>query len=79
MTGSGAPTHVLHAATLDQVNSVRGGPYTTGPFDSHNHQWGHVDVSDDGTDIAVTFTGYRSDAGTSVQVCQETFVVTPAV
>lgn len=34
---------------------------------------------DDGTDIAVTFTGYRSDAGTSVQVCQETFVVTPAV
>jgi len=65
--GGGFP--VVHAAALDQTGSVKGGPYTHGPYPNpltllgrRSGQFGLMDVRDDGGDeVCVTWTGRRYD------------------
>lgn len=48
---------ILHASPLDRRPSIKGGPYSHGVSDV-NHQYGWVEVQDDGTDVQVTLTGH---------------------
>lgn len=65
--GGGAPIPVFHVAALDRPGSVKGGPYTLGPFpnrtadDGRNDgQFGLMEVDDDGgASVCLTWTGYR--------------------
>mgnify|MGYP002338678339 CR=1 FL=1 len=65
--GGGFP--VVHAAALDQVGSVKGGPYTHGPFPNPFSLFGRtdgqfmlMDVEDDGGDeVCITWTGKRHE------------------
>jgi len=67
--GSGFP--VVHAAALDRPGSVKGGPYTHGPypnpftlFGRRSGQFVLMDVRDDGgEEVCVTWTGKRYDPG----------------
>jgi alkaline phosphatase D len=67
--GGGFP--VVHAAALDRVGSVKGGPYTHGPYPNPFTLFGRrpgqfvlMDVRDDGGDeVCVTWTGKRLDPG----------------
>jgi alkaline phosphatase D len=68
--GGGFP--VVHAAALDQGGSVKGGPYTHGPypnpfrlFGQNDGQFVLMDVQDDGgEEVCVTWTGKRYEVGT---------------
>jgi alkaline phosphatase D len=68
--GGGFP--VVHAAALDQIGSVKGGPYTHGPFPnpfavlgSTDGQFVLMDVEDDGGDeVCITWTGKRHEINT---------------
>lgn len=51
---------VFHAGALDQRESVKGGPYTHGPFPGP-HQFGLVTVLDDGEIVRVVFAGMKAD------------------
>jgi phosphodiesterase/alkaline phosphatase D-like protein len=53
---------ILQAAPLDRSPSVKGGPYSHGVSD-RNHQFGWVDVRDDGTTLRVTLTGHDRGGG----------------
>lgn len=67
---------VWHMAPINRVNSVKGGPYTDGPYDDFNYQYGKLDVTDDGADLTITGTFYRSNgAGGDVQLTSATFTV----
>lgn len=63
--GGGFP--VVHAGALDRPGSVKGGPYTHGPFPNrstllgaNDGQFVLMDVTDDGGDtVCVTWTGQR--------------------
>jgi phosphodiesterase/alkaline phosphatase D-like protein len=67
--GGGFP--VVHAAALDRPGSVKGGPYTHGPypnpftlFERRSGQFVLMDVRDDGEEeVCVTWTGKRYDPG----------------
>ena len=67
--GGGFP--VVHAASLDQTGSVKGGPYTHGPhrtpltlFGRRPGQFVLMDVTDDGgEEVCVSWTGKRYDPG----------------
>ena len=67
--GGGFP--VVHAASMDQTGSVKGGPYTHGPYRTPLTLFGRrpgqfvlMDVQDDGGDeVCVTWTGKRYDPG----------------
>jgi len=67
--GGGFP--VVHAAALDQTGSVKGGPYTHGPYPNPFRLFGQtdgqfvlMDVEDDGGDeVCVTWTGKRYEVG----------------
>lgn len=73
-TGGGAAMPVCHAAPINQSNSVRGGPYLVGPYDSHNGQWGEITVSDTGTStISFNFKAYRNHSGIPLGMLDETF------
>ncbi len=62
---SGPP--VVQAASLDQFGSVKGGPYSEGPFPADlvppfDGQWVQMDVEDDGgPEVCLGWTGYRTD------------------
>jgi alkaline phosphatase D len=68
--GGGFP--VVHAAALDQTGSVKGGPYTHGPYPNPLRLFGQtdgqfvlMDVQDDGgEEVCVTWTGKRYEVGT---------------
>ncbi|MFB6098579.1 MAG: alkaline phosphatase [Salinibacter sp.] len=68
--GGGFP--VVHAAALDQLGSVKGGPYTHGPYPNPFELFGRtdgqfvlMDVRDKGGDeVCVTWTGKRYKVGT---------------
>jgi hypothetical protein len=53
-------------APLDRPNSTKGGPYSEGTFSSVTTQYGIVDITDDGSTITVTGTGYRADTDASL-------------
>ncbi len=62
--GGGFP--VIHAAALDRPGSVKGGPYTHGPyrtpfglFTRRPGQFVVMDVEDDGDEVCVSWTGKR--------------------
>jgi alkaline phosphatase D len=65
LNGGGFP--VVHAAALDRRGSVKGGPYTHGPypnrvtlFGDNDGQFVVMDVQDDGGDeVCITWTGKR--------------------
>lgn len=61
--GSSSPGGIvmLHAAPFSQTSSVKGGPYTHGPYQSSS-AYGRVTITDTGgTNIAVTYKGYTTD------------------
>jgi len=66
--GGGFP--VVHAAALDRPGSVKGGPYTHGPYRTPFSLFGRrpgqfvlMDVQDNGGDeVCITWTGKRYDA-----------------
>lgn len=67
--GGGFP--VVHAGALDQNGSVKGGPYTHGPFPNplsligrRPGQFVLMNVRDDGNDVCITWTGRRFDPDT---------------
>lgn len=64
--GGGAPLIVLHAAALTAEGSVKGGPYTAGPFPG-NQQYGILEVTDNGgSNVSCTFSGKRVGTGTLI-------------
>lgn len=59
-TGGGASIPVFHAAPLDQVGVLKGGPYSEG-YSRKRGQFGLVQVMDSGGDaVCVTFKGMNS-------------------
>jgi len=68
--GGGFP--VVHAAAFDQIGSVKGGPYTHGPYPNPFALFGRtdgqfvlMDVRDDGGDeVCVAWTGKRYETDT---------------
>jgi|GEM_PF-1916387 len=69
-TGSLGGWPVWHAAPLNRSNSTKGGPYTSGPFASSNGQYAVVDVTDDGSEVTLTFRAYD---GTDTLLTTEVF------
>ena len=62
-TGGGAPLIVLHAAALARDGSVKGGPYTAGPFPG-SVQYGILDITDTGgSTVQCRFTGKKVGEG----------------
>ena len=62
--GGGFP--VVHAAALDKGGSIKGGPYTHGPYRNPFSLFGRrpgqyilMDVQDNGEDVCITWTGKR--------------------
>ncbi len=66
-TDGGAPIPVLHAGALNQVGTLKGGPYSHGYFKNptpEDGQFATIDVADDGGNrICLEFTGKRLPAG----------------
>lgn len=68
--GGGFP--VVHAAALDRTGSVKGGPYTHGPYPNPFRLFGQtdgqfvlMDVQDEGgEEVCVTWTGKRYETKT---------------
>lgn len=62
-TGGGAPLTVLHAASLTQNGSIKGGPYTSGAIPG-GQQYGILEVYDGGgPSIACRFAGMHAHDG----------------
>ena len=57
--GGGAPIAVLHGSALDRSGSYKGGPYSHGWYLPKTNEgcFGLVEVRDEGTQIAVEFSG----------------------
>jgi hypothetical protein len=51
---------VFHAAALDQTPSNKGGPYSHGSF-PERHQFGLVNIQDNGQQILITFLGLNAN------------------
>ena len=63
-TGGGASFPVFHAAALDRGGSIKGGPYTHGPF-SGTGQFALVTVTDNNSSqICVAYSGLLRDSTT---------------
>jgi alkaline phosphatase D len=79
-TGANSPggVPVFHAAALNGNSSLKGGPYTYGPFPSITglaiQQYGLMSVLDTGTEIALQFSGYQT-SGTPALTYTHTFRV----
>jgi alkaline phosphatase D len=74
-TRGGAAFPLMHAAALDRRGSVKGGPYTQGPFpsrtrfDRHDGQFGLMEVRDQGgAEICIEWSGRRQQLRTSTVV-----------
>jgi phosphodiesterase/alkaline phosphatase D-like protein len=62
-TGGGAQLTVLHAASLTQNGSIKGGPYTSGPIPG-GQQYGILEVYDrGGPSLACRFVGMHAHEG----------------
>jgi phosphodiesterase/alkaline phosphatase D-like protein len=60
-TGGGAPVVVLHASSLHQTHTTKGGPYSEGTTTSGTGHYGVVTVADDGgASVGLSFRGYDS-------------------
>lgn len=65
--GTNAPggVAVFHGAPLNNNASIKGGPYSAGPYPSSGtavvQQYGRCVVTDTGTEIELAYTGYSSD------------------
>lgn len=59
-TNAVAGTPAYHAAALNQFTSTKGGPYSGGTL-AGNNQFGLVEVTDDGTNISVKYSGIKTD------------------
>jgi alkaline phosphatase D len=65
--GSNSPggVPIFHAAPLNNTASRKGGPYSAGQYpasgSSQVQQYGHMAVTDDGSQISLAYTGYDSD------------------
>lgn len=76
--GTNAPggIAVFHASPFYQNASIKGGPYSAGPYPASGssvvQQYGRVVVTDSGTEISLAFTGYSSD-NTSRVTLTETY------
>jgi alkaline phosphatase D len=74
--GGGAPVVVLHGAALTSPGSVKGGPYTAGPFPG-SQQYGLLEITDTGGPaVQCRFTGKRVGEGVK---CAYSFASTAAV
>lgn len=64
-TGGGAAIPVFHAGPFNRTSSTKGGPYTYGPYPASGsavvQQFGIMDVSDNGTELSVTWKGFSAD------------------
>jgi phosphodiesterase/alkaline phosphatase D-like protein len=74
--GKGAPIRVFQAGPLANVGSYKGGPYTHGARyktegkKDYLHQFGLVDVEDDGKQIRVKWSGRQGADGIGDEVLQ---------
>lgn len=59
-TSAVAGTPQYHGGALNQTGSTKGGPYSGGTLAGSN-QFGLIEVTDDGSTIALTYSGIRSD------------------
>lgn len=70
---------VFQAAPFNNAASIKGGPYSEGPYPASGsatvEQYGRVVVTDTGTAIEMAFTGYSSD-NTSRVTLTKTFPIT---
>jgi len=55
-----------NAGPIAQIPSEKGGPWSVGRSTAYSQMYGHVNVTDSGTIISATFTGYRADTETVV-------------
>lgn len=62
-TDGGAGFPLIQAAPLDRGTSVKGGPYSMGPFTGSNQQFGSMWVTDTGNDIINIKWQVRATAG----------------
>ena len=64
-TGGGGAIPVFHAGPFNRTSSTKGGPYTYGPYPASGsavvQQFGIMDVSDNGTELSVTWKGFSAD------------------
>jgi phosphodiesterase/alkaline phosphatase D-like protein len=72
-TGGGAPIRVFQAGPIANRGSYKGGPYSQGArykteLNQHLHQFGLVDVADDGKHIRVTWSGREGVDGVGDKV-----------
>ncbi|EQB62615.1 MAG: hypothetical protein RBG1_1C00001G0194 [candidate division Zixibacteria bacterium RBG-1] len=58
-TGGGAGFPVFHAASLDQIPSIKGGPYSEGAFPGRG-QFGLMTVNDQGDSLVIQWSGRDS-------------------
>lgn|SRR5574341_506818 len=58
-TGGGAGFPVFHAAALDQIPSLKGGPYSEGAFPGRG-QFGLMSVNDQGDSLVIQWSGRDS-------------------
>lgn len=50
---------VCQFGPMDSAPSIKGGPYSLGVYNGSRYQFGVLDVTDDGSTVTVTATGYR--------------------
>lgn len=67
-SGTGPGPVVLQFAALDRTGSSKGGPYSSGAPSEGANRYGIVTISDNGTDIYVSATGYRYDEATDAAI-----------
>ena len=72
-TGGGAPIRVFQAGPIANRGSYKGGPYSQGARyksepSQHLHQFGLVDIHDDGKHVHVTWSGRQGADGVGDQV-----------
>ena len=72
-TGGGAPIRVFQAGPIANRGSYKGGPYSHGAryksdYNERLHQFGLVDVADDGKHIRVTWSGREGADGVGDKV-----------
>ncbi len=58
-TGGGAGFPVMHAAALDQIPSIKGGPYSEGAYPGRG-QFGLMTVTDQGDSLVIQWSGRDS-------------------
>lgn len=68
-TNSPGGVPVFQAAPLDNSSSIKGGPYSVAPYPTADGlgvtQYGRIVVTDTGTQISLSFTGYSASTDTA--------------